>query len=106
MLSKAVRGEPMSKTEKTGQVPKPNGPYLAATPEADGNKIVTVAAEPKVSDRGHAKPSMGPARKKDDGHGHEYPGREYETQTVRAAIAKPADRSIIDKQLGSNLDTK
>jgi len=103
----------MSKTEKTGRVPKlaPTG-YRAGTTEdprfAEGlkghekNDVVTIAPSPKTSDRESSKPSMGLGRKKDDSHGHEYPGRSYEVQTVKAAVAKPRDKEVVENETGSN----
>src|SRR6266566_10096702 len=103
----------MSKTEKTGRVPKPAPTgYRAGTTEDprfaeglkghDKNDVVEIAPSPKVFDRESSKPSMGLGRKKDDSHGHEYPGREYETQTVKAAVAKPRDKEVVNKQTGSS----
>ena len=91
---------------KKGIVPRHAGDYVAARPEADGNKIEVVAEAPKVFDRDSSNPESGLKRKKSDVHGHEYPGRNYKTRTVEVADAKLVDRAVIDKQLGSNLDTK
>lgn len=97
--------------KKVGVGPRPNGDYLGGEVEQyplegkkghDKNAVTKVAEAPEVADREHGQPSMGLARKKDDSHGHEYPGRTYKTQIVKDAVAKPVDRKVIDQQLGSN----
>jgi hypothetical protein len=97
---------------KKGIVPKtaPTG-YCAGTVEEnwnegkkghDKNDVVEIAPSPEVHDRESSHPSLGPGRKKSAIHGNEYPGRSYETQTVKDAEAKPVSREIINRQLGTS----
>ncbi len=103
----------MTVKAKVGVVPKPAPTgYRAGTTEdprfAEGlkghskNDVVEIAPSPKVFDRESSKPSMGLGRKKSAIHGSEYPGRSYETQTVKAAVAKPRDKEVVNKQTGSS----
>jgi len=98
---------------KVGVVPKPaQTGYRAGTVEDprfaeglkghDKNDVVEIAPSPKVFDRESSKPSMGLGRKKSAIHGSEYPGRSYETQTVKAAVAKPRDKDVVENETGSN----
>src|SRR5713101_7435507 len=108
----------MPKTEKTGRVPKPNGPYQAGSVE-DGhvlegkkghelNSVIKIPDAPETMDRPHSKPSCGLARKKSDAHAHSgdhevVRGRPYQYQKVRDA--KPENettKKCLKTQMGSN----